>query len=96
MSDYQLLACPSFDKYKPKECRVPKKDLTGKIKVYTKKCVKYAIVDETVLSKFIEMKDAATQTKPIPNYATPLNKTLFDKLYLDEDVKSDASKLESF
>ena len=93
MSDYQLLACPSFDKYKPKESRCSRKDLTGKIKVYTKKCVKYAIMDENLLQKFTETKEASTQTKPIPSYATPLNKKLFDKLYIEEDMELHLPKI---
>lgn len=84
VTDYPMLACNQFDKYRPKESRCSKKDLNGKIKVYTKKCIRFDIVDEN-LEKFIEMKETSTQTKQIPNYANPLNLKLFDKLYIDED-----------
>ena len=78
VNDYPALACNEIDKYRPVSAHCSKKDLTGKIKVYTKKCIRFEIVDEN-LQKYIEMKEVGTQTKPIPNYATPRNRKLFDK-----------------
>ncbi len=85
VTDYPLLACNEFDKYRPISAHCSKKDLNGKIKVYTKKCIRFERVDEK-MQKYIEKKEVATQTKPIPNYANPRNRKLFDKLYLEEDL----------
>ena len=80
--DYPNLSCEGLEKYKPIETHLSKKDLTGKIKVYTKKQIRF----EKVEPEFIEMKHVSTQTKSIRGYAKPLNSRLFDKLYIEEDT----------
>ena len=79
--DYSDLSCEVLDKYKPIETHLSKKDLNGKIKVYTKKQIRF----EKIEQEFIEMKNVSTQTKPIRGYAKPLNSRLFDKLYIEEE-----------
>ena len=65
ISDYPNLSYSAIEK-------CSRKDLNGKIKVYTKKCVDFSEFDHE-----IETRDIGTQTRSIPSYMNPPNRNLF-------------------
>jgi hypothetical protein len=70
----QVIKEQQLCEFNPNNKHLAKKELTGLVKIYSNKN-NY----EEDPYEYVEKKTIATQTPHLPNYATSINKKLFDK-----------------